>query len=163
MDNHLLINDGTSLEALHAKHGERRLAEEAKQRMEEEKKTERSKKEVSINNARPRLEDVEDRKINHPSSLAFLPTFIRTTIGRRSSLGRATSSNKRRSSNLSSFSRFLLDSTTRVPLSSSPVFFAFHGTNKERFQARAATPLTRWLIARIINGHSNNCPISGRD
>lgn len=140
MDNHLLINDGTSLEALHAKHGERRLAEEAKQRTEEEKKTERSKKEVSINNARPRLEDVEDRKINHPSSLAFLPTFIRTTIG-RSSLGRATSSNKRRSSNLSSFSRFLLGSTTRVPLSS-PVFFAFHGTNKERFQARAATPLT---------------------
>ena len=105
------------------------IIERSEQRRERERERGGEKerpKEVSINNAHPRLEDVEDRKINHPSSLAFLPTFIRTTIGRE----REGFSNKQRgSSNLSSFPRFLLN-----PTPPPPAFFAFQGrgTNKER-------------------------------
>lgn len=144
-NDHLLISEVrlVVVPRLHARHGERRerrRPSEGERRRKRGRGGERKSKEVSINNARPRLEDVEDRKINHPSSLAFLPTFIRTTIG-RGALSGATSSNKRGSSNLSSFSRFLLHDTP--PLS--PVFFAFHGTNKDRFTSASCDTRRHFL------------------
>lgn len=152
---------------------------QAKDRGGEKDGEEERWKEVSINNARPRLEDVEDRKINHPSSLAFLPTFIRTTIGRGNSLSLSLSGPPPRTNAApQTYPPFLAfySMTTRPPppllLLPSPVFFAFHATERIRTVslARAATPaatfcrrigpLNTMLNCENINGNSNNRPIS---
>lgn len=115
---------------------------QAKDRGGEKDGEEERWKEVSINNARPRLEDVEDRKINHPSSLAFLPTFIRTTIGRGNSLSLSLSGPPPRTNAApQTYPPFLAfySTTTRPPPSPSssslPGFLRIprHGTNKDRF------------------------------
>lgn len=141
MDNHLLIiNDGTSLGALHGGGNtvERRLAEEAKQRTEEEKKTERSrKKSPSITHVRALKTWKTARLITLLRSLSCLRLYARQS-------GEALSGGPPPRANAPPQTYpppFYSTRVTRPPFPLPPVFFAFHGTNKERFQARAATPL----------------------